>query len=331
MNHHRLLSFAVFFVALLISPLAVAQPTTPTSDANSARADELAHRGVDLLKKHQWAEAEEVFRQALALKRSYDIVGNLGLAEAGLGKWRDATEHLTFALSTFPANGKPSHRDLLKEKLASTREHVCALTIEVDLAAAEVLVDGKGVGTAPLTDEVFVEPGVHVVEARLAGRDAARQQATVAAGASASVKLVLPVPRTPPPAPQLPSRGPSTALLVAGGVTTGVALVVGTGLAIASKTKASSASTDFASLVMQRGPAACAQQTAPGCQELHDAIAAKSALGSAAAWTFVGGGVVGVTTLVYGLAAPRTPARSGVVVAPIVGASEGGFVIRGVW
>jgi hypothetical protein len=110
-----------------------------------------------------------------------------------------------------------------------------------------------------------------------------------------------------------------------------VALAIGTGLAVASKSKANAASTDFASLVMQRGPSACAQQTAPGCESLHDAITAKSSLGSAAAWTFIGGGVIGVATLVYGLAAPRTPARSGVVMTPIVGASEGGLLVRGVW
>src|SRR5580704_8866675 len=202
MKHHRPLSVAVFCLcATAASPFAWSQTPAPGSDAASAQADDLTHRGVDLLKKHQWAEAEDLFRQAWALKRSYDIAGNLGLAEAGLGKWRDAAEHLTLAIATFPANGKAAHRDLLREKLASAREHIGGLAIEVDAAGAEVLVDGKSVGTAPLAGEVLVEPGAHVVEAQLAGRGAARGEASVVAGGSASVTLALKGEQAPPPPP----------------------------------------------------------------------------------------------------------------------------------
>jgi hypothetical protein len=43
------------------------------------------------------------------------------------------------------------------------------------MASAEVLVDGKAVGTAPLASEVFVEPGAHTIEARLSRRGPAQR------------------------------------------------------------------------------------------------------------------------------------------------------------
>src|ERR1700678_2908811 len=60
------------------------------------RADELFRSGNVLAKKDRWTEAEPLFREAWTLKRSYDIAGNLGIAEAALGRWCDAAEHLSF-------------------------------------------------------------------------------------------------------------------------------------------------------------------------------------------------------------------------------------------
>src|SRR6185369_11615173 len=95
--------------------------------------------------KLRWKEAEPLFQQAWALKHSYDIGGNLGIAELKLGKYRDAAEHLSYALKTFPANGKGPHRDLIQESLGKAKAQVAMVTIEVNQKGALVLVDGKEV------------------------------------------------------------------------------------------------------------------------------------------------------------------------------------------
>jgi hypothetical protein len=333
MKQRHLPSFAIFCLLwTCATPLAFSQPAA--QDAAAAQADDLTHRGVDLLKKHQWAEAEALFRQALALKRSYDIAGNLGLAEAGLTKWRDAAEHLTFALSTFPANGKAAHRDLLKEKLAGAREHVGALTIDVDVPAAEVVVDGKGVGTAPLAGEVFVEPGAHVVGARLAGHDAARQEATVAAGASASVKLALPVTvaRVADPPQQRVPTGPNKALIISGASIAGAGVGLGAVLAIVASAKASAADSALAKLPQSGVSTPCQVTTyMSACAAINGDNTAHDALAKGALGAFVGAGAIGIATLGYALLAPKGSASSGVKAVPVVGADGARMVVTGVW
>src|SRR4051812_2896716 len=115
MRHLRALclSFLTFATSGgILSARAADPPASASDDAAGARADDLAHKGNDLALKLRWKEAEPLFQQAWALKHSYDIGGNLGLAELALGKYRDAAEHLSYALKTFPANGKGPHREL---------------------------------------------------------------------------------------------------------------------------------------------------------------------------------------------------------------------------
>src|SRR5690606_7368860 len=107
---------------------------------------------------------------------------------------------------------------------------------------AAILVDGKRVGRAPVEDSVFVMPGRREVQAQLAGFEAARELVEIDAGETLDVSLrlaprreVAPEPE-PLPAPRVPAdEGPSAArmglgitalVLGAGGLATGIALVV---------------------------------------------------------------------------------------------------------
>lgn len=334
MKHHPLLRAAVFCLcATTASPFAWSQTPAPGSDAASAQADDLTHRGVNLLKKHQWAEAEELFRQAWALKRSYDIAGNLGLAEAGLGKWRDAAEHLTFALATFPANGKAAHRDLLREKLASAREHVGGLTIEMDAPGAEVLVDGKSVGTAPLAGEVLVEPGAHVVEAQLAGRGAARGEASVVAGGSASVTLALKSEQAPPPPPPVvPVKRSVVPGAVLGGVA-GAALVTGLGLFAGGRAKLSTAH-DMNAAIVGAGHSCVAKAANydPTCADLYSTASTSNTLQRAGVGLMVGAGAAAVATVIYFVlpTSGSKPSSTGTLrVTPALAPAAAGLVFSG--
>jgi hypothetical protein len=192
MRHTSKLSFVLFLVVTGMHARAQAQPAAQaTVDASSVRADDLAQKGNDLALQDKWTEAEPLYQQAWALKRSYDIGGNLGITELALGKHRDAAEHLSFAIGHFPANGKPEHRDLLLEKLTDAREHVGVRTIEVSAACADVLVGGATVGVAPLPSEVFLVPGTTTVEARLAGYEAEQRTVNIVAGSSDRIVLNL--------------------------------------------------------------------------------------------------------------------------------------------
>jgi hypothetical protein len=331
MKHRLSFGFAVLCVLAAAGPgPAHAQP--PAVDAASAQADDLAHRAVDLSKKHQWGEAEALLRQAWTLKRSYDIAGNLGIAEAAQSKWRDAAEHLTFALATFPANGKAAHRELLREKLAAAREQVGAVAIEVDTPGAEVFVDEKSVGTAPLPGEVFVEPGARVIVARLAGRDAARREVTVSKGGGVKVALVLPPVRIDPVAPvpvPMPDRTPRLVLTIASGVLAVGGLAAGAGLTVAANGKAVEA------LDLRSGHASTCFMPAPAvsskCTALRDAVSGRTTLSNAATAAFLAGGAFAVASVGLGIWAAAGPTVGPVRVAPAIGAAHVGLIAEGAW
>ena len=81
-----------------------------------------------------------------------------------------------------------AERRSVEELLAQARVKVGAITVRVEPAGAEVFVDGKAVGKAPLAGEVFVEPGARVIEAKLAGYEAAQACVDhVSAGAKCDV------------------------------------------------------------------------------------------------------------------------------------------------
>ena len=154
--------------------------------------------------------------------------------------------------------------------LANARPQVAALAIKVNVEKAEVFVDGKSVGFAPLVDGLFVEPGTRKIEARLPGYEAATEMVEAMKNGSIEVALTLrkPIP-LPPPSDAAPLRlpqkdGPKTGLLVVGGVTAGTALVAGVVFTVMSNGKSSDADSLASSLKGLGAPRPC-QSNADAC------------------------------------------------------------------
>jgi hypothetical protein len=332
MRSIRVLSFTLLLAAATISARAEAQAPATSIDAASARADELAHQGNDLALKHSWAEAEALFRQAWTLKQSYDIGGNLGIAELNLEKYCDAAEHLSFALKRFPANGKPDHRELLHDKLEKAKAHVGALAITVSAPGAEVLIDGKRLGVTPLADLVFVEPGTRKVEARLQGSETAMQTVEVTKGGSTDLTLTLKTAEGPhvlPPG----SHGPRMGVVVAGAVVTGVALAAGIGFLAAAGGKGSSG------LELHNTIAQANHNCIVGdgnydtrCVDLGSISSTGDTFHSVGVGLLAGAGAAAVGTAVYYFW-PRSsadrPAPSGFRFTPAVSATNAGLLVSG--
>jgi tetratricopeptide (TPR) repeat protein len=335
-------------LAGLVAPADAAPPPTFVAldrDA-SDRADELVKRGLAFAKADRYAEAEPLVREAWGLKRSYDIAANLGIVEAALRKWRDAAEHLTFALKTFPANGKPEHRKLLEQTLAKAAAEVGALSLKVNVDKAELFIDGKSVGLAPLGEVVFVEPGARVLEAKLSGYVSARKELRAEKGGALAVALelspvkVVPVPQPSStvgggdaPPPLVEEGGANRAVLVTGGVAAGGALIAGVVLTVLSNGKGSEADTAAATL-RQAGEKDPCSTHATDCTSIDSALQARDAMAKGAMVSFILAGAAGAGTALYGLLAPKPSTRkpsTGLRLIPVVGASQGGLIVTGAW
>ncbi|XYH99208.1 PEGA domain-containing protein [Sorangium sp. So ce1128] len=184
--------------------IAAAQPAAPREASASAdaaaRGDASYRRGLRLYSDGKYVQAESELQSAWELSPTFDVAYNLGNTKYQLKKHREAAQYLSFALRNWPrlktvAKLKPT----AEQRLAESRAQVGAVTVTVSLAGAEVLVDGKVVGRAPLEGEVFVEPGEHRVDARLEGYAPASQTVTVAKGGKVEVALAMALARNEAP------------------------------------------------------------------------------------------------------------------------------------
>lgn len=149
--------------------------------ADDASADALLRQGVELRRKHDNDGALKAFTRAWELMPSATARAQVGLAEQALGQWVEAERDVEEALARGDDPWVESHRAALEGARDEIRKHLAWLTVEVDVAGAEVRLDGKSVapraeqrvvagavtldvgaeGFSPESRTVALEPGAH--------------------------------------------------------------------------------------------------------------------------------------------------------------------------
>lgn len=319
--------------ALLISSLCVLPCSASAGPPEGESAAALLQRGNEAFKEGRFPEAEQAYRDAFARKRGYDIAGNLGVVELTLGKYKEAAAHLAFTLRLFPITGEPALRARMERAFQKCREMVGAVRVSVPVSGAEIWVDGAPVGEAPLEDELFVDPGEHLFEARLKGYEGRADRAVVQKGAQVSLSLSLtPVAVERVRVVRVPVREHRSRVP---GVVLGAAAVVGFGAGGALWAASAGRRGDAESLrsAMLRDGKSCVSGAdnldAKRCSSLGRSLRADDAFHDAAVGAFVIGGVALSAAAAY-LFWPerRAPeSRSRVAVSPAFGASFGGLAL----
>jgi hypothetical protein len=202
----------VLALALLTAPLARAAPNTE-AEKNAQR---LLVEGRALFKAGQYPAALERFRQSYRDWPSVKAEINIALTLSNLHEDYQAMVALEHAL------GVPGvfvdERARLEEQLAAWRTRVARLSIEVNVAGAELALDGRTVGSAPLLTPLYLGPGEHHVRASKTGHVATESLVKVAHGDRGEIKLQIELAKepsaAPPPAaaPSLPPAAPVAAV-----------------------------------------------------------------------------------------------------------------------
>jgi hypothetical protein len=194
---------ALVFVAVLCAYPAAAEDTAA-----------IVKHGIELRVQGKDREALAEFERARAIKETPRIVAQIGLAEYALGLWLPSAEHLAAALKEERDPWIQKNRAALSKAAAAVADHLGTVEVWGGPAGAEVVINGKHVGTLPsvpavrvvagtcsmlvtasgfedLTRTIKVDPGQLVREnVQLVARRVVTDPATVAA------------PRQPAPQPQ---------------------------------------------------------------------------------------------------------------------------------
>ncbi|WP_437864089.1 PEGA domain-containing protein [Sorangium sp. So ce363] len=306
----------------------------------------------------KYVEAEAELQSAWELNPTFDVAYNLGNTKYQLKKYREAAEHLSFALRNWPlvktvAKLKPT----AEQRLAESRAQVGALRVTVSAAGAEVLVDGKAVGRAPLEGEVFVEPGEHRVEARLEGYAPVSQTVKSAKGETTDAGLAMVPVKSEAQVAGAKTEGGAAGAgvvgLVAGQpavpvepppkknwvpvIALGAASVVGLGVGIGMTVARNSAHDDARSKgeVILRAGGECATPSATfvkPCEELQSIGSRGATLGDAARVAYIASGALAIAAVTYVLwPRPKATTMERVRALPRVQTGSVGVDVLGAW
>jgi hypothetical protein len=219
---------------------AYAQPT----GADNAEAH--VRRGLELRRSGDDAAALAEFESAQALAPTPRVRAQIGLALQALGRWREAEEVELEVLSEHPDPWVRDHADLLRESLATAQHHLAWVSVDCNVAAAELRVNGAAPLRLPLTTPVRVVAGAVVLQVRADGYESVLRKIDVSEGARTreSVVLIASPPALPIGTPTtVLAPGPETAkrtaawvtlatgsVLLAGGIAASVVSVVYSGM-----------------------------------------------------------------------------------------------------
>lgn len=181
-------------------------------DQVTVLAREKFKEGVVAFQSGKFEEARALFLQAYALKRHPAVLLNLGQSELKAGYIEDGGNHLNQFLREHTSATDQQKADA-KAGIAEASKRTGQAIMIVDADGADVSIDGKKVGNAPLLDPYFVKPGPHEAGAAYEGKttttkfDAVRGKAVpvqltlgVTGGGAGAVPVPTPTP-TPTPSP----------------------------------------------------------------------------------------------------------------------------------
>lgn len=320
----NLVGSLLLVTSLTLSAHGQSEPLRPdrVPDA-SADAERRARyqRGRLYVEAKNWQEAQRVFSQLWKDRQTYDVALMLGQVEVNLGLFRDAAEHLDFGLRHLAPREDPKTVARARRLLEVVKGRVATLEVRSNRPGAEIAVDGTSVGEAPLSAELYLEPGSYEVQAS-SQSDRVRRQVQAEAGSRHVVDLKFDSPAVEsglePGAPPSNASGAGSASADAHAtgagklnwipVYVGAALTtVGMGAGIGFGIAANAAKNDLEDFTQRFGSSACQDGTATP-SECGDARAARDRQQSNATRStvaFAAAGGVAAVTVLYTLLWPR--------------------------
>jgi hypothetical protein len=171
---------------------AEAEPATaePSPEARD-QARQHFESGISLMHNENWEAALLEFQRSIDLFPTRNALYNLGMCQKALFRYVAATQTFERFLEQYRDQAEPDQLQSVEQAMAELRGLRAQITVNVNLAGADILIDGHSVGTAPLGSPVTVDPGRHTVEARLDGYGGTPQIVPVTSGEDAGIDLLL--------------------------------------------------------------------------------------------------------------------------------------------
>jgi hypothetical protein len=164
------------------------EPLPDSSVNDSAHLRALYKKAQAAFEANDFEQARGLFLQAWAIQPSAEIALGLGQSELELKRHRDCAEHLDYAIRNMSPTVSESVVGMAKKALAEVTTQLGVIRVATNRDGAEIRVDGKAVGKAPLGAPLFLEPGNHEIAAHF-GTNGITRPVSVQAGQETSISL----------------------------------------------------------------------------------------------------------------------------------------------
>ncbi|HEY5377654.1 MAG TPA: PEGA domain-containing protein [Polyangiaceae bacterium] len=142
------------------APAAATTPSAPVSAEILKEAGERYARGLALYGDGEFLLALVEFERAYQLSNNYKVLYNIGQVRIQLGRYAKAKEALEDYLKVGGTNLSAERTQAVNNDLATLVERTASLNV-VTGEGADISLDGKVIGTSPLTAPLIVDAGEH--------------------------------------------------------------------------------------------------------------------------------------------------------------------------
>ncbi|WP_437515022.1 PEGA domain-containing protein [Sorangium sp. So ce1099] len=208
----QIIAAAALGAALLAAPPAGAQTKEELAEARA-----LFQEGVALSAANNCAAALARFQAVANVRRTPQVLFNIAECEARLGRLVSALGNYRIAAAA--ADGDPKAREVTANvgaRIEDLEQRIPRLAIRRGQGAltATILLDGSALGAAEMSADIPVDPGPHIVSARIGDREVVRETVTLEERDEKTVEVAIdepPRPAAPPRAAAPPDVAPPEA------------------------------------------------------------------------------------------------------------------------
>lgn len=173
-------------ILLLCAP-AAAQEATDAQAAAAARFE----RGLELFDEGQDAAALAEFERAYELSPAWQVLYNIARVRARIGHVVEAVDTFERYLREGGGSLAPERAAEVRAELARLRVRIARVTVETNVPASTIVVDGVDVGRTPLPAPLRIAAGRHRIGARADGHAFAQVEVLLAGDVDRRVEIEL--------------------------------------------------------------------------------------------------------------------------------------------
>ena len=192
----RTLGCLPLLAGLLVTLPAYADPSAPPAPALTDVEQARQHfaQGTKLYKDGDFDAALVQFERAYEVKPNYKVLYNIGQTYFQLRQYVEARDAMQRYVREGGSQIDPDREAAVTKDLTDLEKRIANLTITVNVDGAAVLVDGKKVGTTPLTSAIAVSEGQRTVSVEAPNRGVLQRLVRVAGGDQQTLTLTFAAP-----------------------------------------------------------------------------------------------------------------------------------------